>query len=114
MRGLYAIVDVTTLRARDVDVVAFAYAVLLARPCAMQLRAKDLPAREILALSGGSEQSGGHADRVSDALLWELRNTLRRRLVDSMEAQAAAAAAATGAVVKHDGGRASGDPVAQG
>jgi thiamine-phosphate pyrophosphorylase len=50
MRGLYAIADVGTLRARNVDVIAFAGAVLLARPCALQLRAKDLPAREILAL----------------------------------------------------------------
>ncbi|QEC46866.1 hypothetical protein FSW04_04185 [Baekduia soli] len=39
---------------------------------------------------------------------------LRRRVVESMEAQAQAAAAATGAVVKHDGSRSSGDPVAQG
>jgi thiamine-phosphate pyrophosphorylase len=50
MRGLYAIADVATLRARGVDVVAFVHAVLQARPCAVQLRAKDLPAREILAL----------------------------------------------------------------
>ncbi len=50
MRGLYAIADVATLTARGVDVIAFVRAVLAAHPCAMQLRAKDLPAREILAL----------------------------------------------------------------
>lgn len=50
MRGLYAICDVTTLNARGVDVVAFAQAVLLARPAALQVRAKDLPAREMLSL----------------------------------------------------------------
>ena len=50
MRGLYAIADVTTLAARNVDVVAFARAVLLARPAALQVRAKDLPARELLVL----------------------------------------------------------------
>ena len=50
MRGLYAIADVGLLTARGVDVVAFAKAVLLARPTALQLRAKDLPAREMLSL----------------------------------------------------------------
>jgi thiamine-phosphate pyrophosphorylase len=50
MRGLYAIVDVGILSARKIDVVAFAKAVLIARPAALQLRAKDLPAREILSL----------------------------------------------------------------
>jgi thiamine-phosphate pyrophosphorylase len=50
MRGLYAIADVTTLADRRLDVVAFARAVLAARPAALQLRAKDLPAREMLAL----------------------------------------------------------------
>jgi thiamine-phosphate pyrophosphorylase len=50
MRGLYAIADVGTLRARGVDVISFVHAVLQARPCAMQLRAKELPAREILGL----------------------------------------------------------------
>ncbi len=50
MRGLYAILDVGTLRARRVDPVAFAGAVLSVRPAALQLRAKDLPARETLAL----------------------------------------------------------------
>lgn len=50
MRGLYAIVDVATLDARRIDPLAFTQAVLKARPAAVQLRAKDLPAREILAL----------------------------------------------------------------
>lgn len=50
MRGLYAIVDVGTLSARALDPVRFAEAVLLAGPAALQLRAKDLPAGEVLAL----------------------------------------------------------------
>jgi thiamine-phosphate pyrophosphorylase len=50
MRGLYAIADVAALADRGLDVVAFARAVLVARPTALQLRAKDLPAREMLAL----------------------------------------------------------------
>jgi len=50
MRGLYAIVDTQTLRARGIDPVGFAEAVLAARPAALQLRAKDLPPREFLAL----------------------------------------------------------------
>jgi thiamine-phosphate pyrophosphorylase len=50
MRGLYAIADVGTLARRRVDLVTFARAVLLARPTALQLRAKDVPAREMLAL----------------------------------------------------------------
>jgi len=50
MRGLYAIVDVRTLAARAIDPLKFAAAVLLARPAALQLRAKDLPPREVLAL----------------------------------------------------------------
>jgi thiamine-phosphate pyrophosphorylase len=50
MRGLYAIVDTQTLRARGIDPVAFAGAVLAGRPTALQLRAKDLPPREFLAL----------------------------------------------------------------
>lgn len=40
MRGLYAIVDTDTLNARGVDPVAFAEAVLDARPAALQLRDK--------------------------------------------------------------------------
>ncbi len=50
MRGLYAIADVKTLRAHHVDVAAFVEAVAVARPAAIQLRAKELPDREILAL----------------------------------------------------------------
>jgi thiamine-phosphate pyrophosphorylase len=50
MRGLYAIADVGSLAARRCDPVAFAEAVLEARPAALQLRAKDTPARETLAL----------------------------------------------------------------
>src|SRR5580658_10567597 len=50
MRGLYAIVDVATLVARGIEPVAFARALLTARPCALQVRAKDLPTRELLAL----------------------------------------------------------------
>ncbi len=50
MRGLYAIADVKTLAARGVDVIAFVRAVVAARPAALQLRAKELPAREMLSL----------------------------------------------------------------
>jgi thiamine-phosphate pyrophosphorylase len=50
MRGLYAIVDVATLTARGLDPVTFADAVLSVGPAALQLRAKDIPPRETLAL----------------------------------------------------------------
>jgi thiamine-phosphate pyrophosphorylase len=50
VRGLYAIADAKTLSSRGVDVIAFVRAVALARPAAIQLRAKELPAREMLAL----------------------------------------------------------------
>jgi thiamine-phosphate pyrophosphorylase len=50
MRGLYAIVDTKTLRARGIEPVAFARAVLLAHPAALQVRAKDLQPREVLTL----------------------------------------------------------------
>jgi thiamine-phosphate pyrophosphorylase len=50
MRGLYAIVDWGTLRSRHLDPIAFADAVLRARPAALQLRAKDVQPRETLAL----------------------------------------------------------------
>jgi thiamine-phosphate pyrophosphorylase len=50
MRGLYAIVDMGTLAPRGIDPVRFAEAVLLAHPAALQVRAKDRPAREILGL----------------------------------------------------------------
>lgn len=50
MRGLYAIVDTKLLATRKTDPLAFARAVLAVRPAALQLRAKDWPAREILCL----------------------------------------------------------------
>jgi len=50
MRGLYAIADVKTLTARGVDVEKYVRAVVAARPAAMQLRAKELGPREMLAL----------------------------------------------------------------
>lgn len=50
MRGLYAIVDTKLCAARNVDVMAYARAVLDAKPAALQLRAKDKSAREVLCL----------------------------------------------------------------
>lgn len=50
MKGLYAIVDTKLLAARGADPVAYTRALLDARPAALQLRAKDVPAREILNL----------------------------------------------------------------
>jgi len=50
MRGLYAIVDMDTLSARGLDPLAFARAVLHARPAALQLRAKHAAPRETLDL----------------------------------------------------------------
>jgi thiamine-phosphate pyrophosphorylase len=50
MRGLYAIVDTKSLRARGIDPVAFARAIAAAKPAALQLRAKDTAPREFLAL----------------------------------------------------------------
>ncbi len=50
MKGLYAIVDTKLLARRGTDAIDFARAVLAARPAALQLRAKDLPAREMLGL----------------------------------------------------------------
>jgi thiamine-phosphate pyrophosphorylase len=50
MRGLYAIVDVATLASRGLSPLAFAEAVLRARPAALQLRAKESPPRESLAM----------------------------------------------------------------
>lgn len=49
-RGLYPILDVDSLRARSLDVLAFAGAVLAARPAVVQLRAKSSSARDTLAL----------------------------------------------------------------
>jgi thiamine-phosphate pyrophosphorylase len=50
MLGLYAIVDTKLLALRGIGPIDYARAVLLARPAALQLRAKDLPAREILGI----------------------------------------------------------------
>lgn len=50
MRGLYAIVDVTTVLRARLEVLAVAEAILDARPACLQLRAKDLPARATLDL----------------------------------------------------------------
>jgi thiamine-phosphate pyrophosphorylase len=50
MKGLYAIVDTAILAARGTDPVAYARAVLEVRPAALQLRAKDVSSREILAM----------------------------------------------------------------
>lgn len=50
MKGLHAIVDTKLLAKRDVDPLAYARAVLPAKPGALQLRAKDAPPREILGL----------------------------------------------------------------
>ncbi len=50
MKGLYAIVDTTFLDRRGTDPIAYARAVLAARPAALQLRAKDQPARAILCM----------------------------------------------------------------
>jgi thiamine-phosphate pyrophosphorylase len=47
MRGLYAIADVQTLASRGLDPIAFAGAVLTARPAALQLRAKDTAPGEV-------------------------------------------------------------------
>ena len=50
MKGLYAIVDTKLLAARGTDPLAYAKAVLEVRPAALQVRAKDVGAREILGL----------------------------------------------------------------
>jgi thiamine-phosphate pyrophosphorylase len=50
MKGLYAIVDTKLLGRRGTDPVEYARALLEARPAALQLRAKDLPARAILCM----------------------------------------------------------------
>jgi thiamine-phosphate pyrophosphorylase len=50
MKGLYAIVDTSLLARRGTDPIAYARAVLAAKPAALQLRAKDVPARAVLAL----------------------------------------------------------------
>lgn len=48
MRGLYAIIDATTLETRSLPVVEFARAVIAAKPTALQLRAKDATPSETL------------------------------------------------------------------
>lgn len=50
MKGLYAIVDTKLLAARRTDPLAYARAILEVRPAAIQLRAKDVSAREILGM----------------------------------------------------------------
>jgi thiamine-phosphate pyrophosphorylase len=50
MKGLYAIVDLDFLAQRSLDPLAFAEAVLAARPGALQLRAKSAGGRDTLAL----------------------------------------------------------------
>ena len=50
MKGLYAICDTKLLASRATDPIAYARALLEVRPAALQLRAKDMPAREILGL----------------------------------------------------------------
>ena len=49
-RGLYAIVDVTSLAARGLDPIAFTEAILAARPAALQVRAKALAPADFLGL----------------------------------------------------------------
>jgi thiamine-phosphate pyrophosphorylase len=49
-RGLYAIVDVTSVVGAGLDTLGFTRAVLTARPVALQIRAKEVEARELLAL----------------------------------------------------------------
>lgn len=50
MKGLYAIVDTKLLATRGTDPVAYARALLAVRPAALQVRAKDMGARDILAI----------------------------------------------------------------
>jgi thiamine-phosphate pyrophosphorylase len=50
MRGLYAIADAAALEARGIEILAFAEAVLTAPLAALQLRAKDVSARQTLTL----------------------------------------------------------------
>jgi thiamine-phosphate pyrophosphorylase len=52
VRGLYAIIDTASLLALEISPLEFARRVLEARPAALQLRAKQLRARETLALLG--------------------------------------------------------------
>lgn len=50
MRGLYAIVDLSRLEAEEIAPIPFVQALLLARPAAVQLRAKDTPPRDALSI----------------------------------------------------------------
>jgi len=50
MRGLYGMLDLGTLEAREIAPLDFAKQILAVRPAALQLRAKDCPPREMLAL----------------------------------------------------------------
>jgi thiamine-phosphate pyrophosphorylase len=50
MRGLYAIVDLSRLEAREIGPIPFVQALLLARPAAVQLRAKQATPRDALSL----------------------------------------------------------------
>jgi thiamine-phosphate pyrophosphorylase len=50
MRGLYAIVDLSRLEAQEIAPIPFVQALLLARPAAIQLRAKQAPPRDALSL----------------------------------------------------------------
>ena len=50
MKGLYAIVDTNLLARRQTDPITYARALLEARPAALQLRAKDVPARDVLCM----------------------------------------------------------------
>ncbi|MGE3670214.1 MAG: thiamine phosphate synthase [Polyangiaceae bacterium] len=50
LRGLYAILDLDTLEAREITPISAAQALLAAAPCALQLRAKHASARDSLAL----------------------------------------------------------------
>ena len=50
MRGLYAVLELSTLEAQGSDPLVFAAEVLSARPCALKLRIGDHSARQTLAL----------------------------------------------------------------
>jgi thiamine-phosphate pyrophosphorylase len=50
MKGLYAICDTQLLARRRIDPIDYARAVLDARPACLQLRSKDLPARDLLGI----------------------------------------------------------------
>ncbi|MGH7281130.1 MAG: thiamine phosphate synthase [Polyangiaceae bacterium] len=51
LRGLYAIVDTTSLAAKAIDPISFAHDVLVAKPAALQLRAKNAGVREVARLA---------------------------------------------------------------